>query len=423
MDEAATVEGTEDLAEFNSYNTPSDKKQEVNELSRGLAGLALASPRIATSKSISKVFLLYHQGMMAHKKRDCSEVSPPHEVPERVEHIYDVLTKELKNHFIEIDCPMATEEEILLVHSKEHYDKEKAMATATDAELNNREKENKFGDMVYCNETFNAASLAVGSVLESIRAVTAEDAKSTRAIVLKRPPGHHAGACEAHGFCHFNSIGCGAVYAIKNGLARRVLIFDWDFHHGNGTQNLTYDNKNIFFVSIHAYRDGVFLGTGHPHEVSDGTNLNIAIGGGVRTRSRLDWLDMRPEGLLVGGLGTAVHGSFVWVAVGPELGQWVFRYDLLKAKDRPKDKAVVLSVGGIEGILFDKSYDLLTTCKDIGEGKLHIPELLGDVHIDPITAEGAYDLKLDSNLVQNRRLLDLLQRYMNRKSFSAGSQY
>ena len=61
----------------------------------------------------------------------------------------------------------------------------------------------------------------------------------------------------------------------------------------------------------------------------------------------------------------------------------------------------------------------MKACKDIGEGKLHVPELLGDFKIDPITKEGAYDVKLDSKRVQNERVLQLLQRYTNRKSFSS----
>ena len=60
----------------------------------------------------------------------------------------------------------------------------------------------------------------------------------------------------------------------------------------------------------------------------------------------------------------------------------------------------------------------MIACKNIGEGTLHVPELLGDVRIDPITAEGAYDVKLDSDRVRNDRILQLLKRYTHRKSFT-----
>jgi hypothetical protein len=64
------------------------------------------------------------------------------------------------------------------------------------------------------------------------------------------------------------------------------------------------------------------------------------------------------------------------------------------------------------------SYDLTVACRDIGLGKLHVPELLGKVYIDPITAENAYETKLDSGRIKNERLLGLLNRYINRHSFS-----
>lgn len=76
-----------------------------------------------------------------------------------------------------------------------------------------------------------------------------------------------------------------------------------------------------------------------------------------------------------------------------------------------------------DSIVSDKiAYDLLLACKDIGEGKLHIPELLGDVHIDPISTAGAYDTKLDSGRVRNKRILELLQRYKQRTSSFAENE-
>jgi hypothetical protein len=68
------------------------------------------------------------------------------------------------------------------------------------------------------------------------------------------------------------------------------------------------------------------------------------------------------------------------------------------------------------------SYDLLIACKEIGEGTLHVPELLGDVFIDHITTEGAYDTKLDSKRVKNGRILELLQRYTQRSAFSGNAE-
>ena len=68
------------------------------------------------------------------------------------------------------------------------------------------------------------------------------------------------------------------------------------------------------------------------------------------------------------------------------------------------------------------AYDLMIACRDIGEGKLHVPELLGDVKIDLISPDGAYDIKLDSTRAQNDRVLELLRRYTNRKAFNSYSE-
>uniref|UniRef100_A0A7S4RYI0 histone deacetylase n=1 Tax=Ditylum brightwellii TaxID=49249 RepID=A0A7S4RYI0_9STRA len=112
-----------------------------------------------------------------------------------------------------------------------------------------------------------------------------------RAIALVRPPGHHACACQSMGFCYFNSIAMAAKYALKHhsSLVQRVLILDWDIHHGNGTQDATYDDERIMYVSLHRIASNgsggsqgyFFPGTGRCNEVgpmntsAEGTNLNI----------------------------------------------------------------------------------------------------------------------------------------------------
>ena len=78
------------------------------------------------------------------------------------------------------------------------------------------------------------------------------------------------------GFCYFNSVAVAAKHAIATGRSERVAIIDWDVHHGNGTQDLTYDDSNILYVSLHRFGDGFFPETGSHVQVSDGTNINIA---------------------------------------------------------------------------------------------------------------------------------------------------
>lgn len=81
------------------------------------------------------------------------------------------------------------------------------------------------------------------------------------------------------GFCYFNSVAVAAKHAIATNRAKRVLILDWDIHHGNGTQDLTYDDSNIMYISLHRYAERgeyFFPGTGKHNQVADGTNVNIA---------------------------------------------------------------------------------------------------------------------------------------------------
>lgn len=167
----------------------------------------------------------------------------------------------------------ATREEIVRVHSEAHYDQLLASATATRDRL--LELSGEDPDLYYSPFTFLAATLACGGLLTSVR-----HALSTgeSAMALVRPPGHHACQTHAMGFCFFNSV----VVAAKS-VERRVLILDWDIHHGNGTQDLVYDDPNILYVSLHRFSTGkgsqneFFPYTGHPREVGvDGTNVNIA---------------------------------------------------------------------------------------------------------------------------------------------------
>ncbi|KAI5709676.1 hypothetical protein M8J76_009850 [Diaphorina citri] len=132
--------------------------------------------------------------------------------------------------------------------------------------------------------TAPAARMAAGCVIDlSYKAFTG-DIRNGLAIV--RPPGHHAEESQAMGFCFFNSVAVAAKLLIQRLDLKRVLILDWDVHHGNGTQQIFYSDKRVLYLSIHRHDDGNFFpGTGGPIECGTGAglgfNINIAWSGAL----------------------------------------------------------------------------------------------------------------------------------------------
>uniref|UniRef100_A0A8C4ZUK6 Histone deacetylase n=1 Tax=Gadus morhua TaxID=8049 RepID=A0A8C4ZUK6_GADMO len=130
----------------------------------------------------------------------------------------------------------------------------------------------------------SAARLAVGSVVELVLKVATGELKNGFAVV--RPPGHHAEESTPMGFCYFNSVAIAARLLQQRLSVNRILIVDWDVHHGNGTQQAFYDDPNVLYLSIHRYDDGNFFpGSGAPDEVGSGAgvgfNVNVAFTGGL----------------------------------------------------------------------------------------------------------------------------------------------
>ena len=133
------------------------------------------------------------------------------------------------------------------------------------------------GDTSVSPDSLKVARLAAGGVLEAIDAVMA--GKVRTAFCAVRPPGHHATSDRGMGFCIFNNIAVAARYVQQAHGLRRVLIVDWDYHHGNGTQEIFYADPSVFYFSTHHY--GAYPGTGHPSETGAGegagTTLNVPL--------------------------------------------------------------------------------------------------------------------------------------------------
>ncbi|XP_073928266.1 histone deacetylase 4 isoform X6 [Castor canadensis] len=129
-----------------------------------------------------------------------------------------------------------------------------------------------------------AARLAVGCVVELVFKVATGELKNGFAVV--RPPGHHAEESTPMGFCYFNSVAVAAKLLQQRLNVSKILIVDWDVHHGNGTQQAFYSDPNVLYMSLHRYDDGNFFpGSGAPDEVGTGPgvgfNVNMAFTGGL----------------------------------------------------------------------------------------------------------------------------------------------
>jgi len=191
----------------------------------------------------------------------------------RLQAVYSMLEDpELRNHLTTIPSREADIQEILLVHDPEHLKRIAATAGKCMTALT--------ADTQACAQSYETALLAVGGLLEAICWAHAE--KGRRAFALVRPPGHHAEKSRAMGYCLFNNVAIGAAYARTRLGCRRVLIVDWDVHHGNGTQHIFERDPSVLFFSIHQYPH--FPGTGSYTEVglspAEGATVNIPLPGG-----------------------------------------------------------------------------------------------------------------------------------------------
>lgn len=132
-------------------------------------------------------------------------------------------------------------------------------------------------DTVMGPGSWDAALLAAGGAIEASRAVV--EGEADNAFSAMRPPGHHAERNRVMGFCLFNNVAIAARWLRAEAGVKKVGILDWDVHHGNGTQHITYNDDTIYYISIHEHP--LYPGTGHPSERGkNDTNLNITMGAG-----------------------------------------------------------------------------------------------------------------------------------------------
>ncbi|MDD5448121.1 MAG: histone deacetylase [Actinomycetota bacterium] len=156
-------------------------------------------------------------------------------------------------------------EEIELVHPLSYIDRIKSMSAAGGGYLDL--------DTAVSTDTYEAALKAAGAVIESVEGCFKSDFKYSFCMV--RPPGHHALSKRGMGFCIFNNVAIGARFALESGKANKVLVVDWDAHHGNGTQDIFYEDPRVLYTSIHQYP--FYPGTGSQEETGQGAGRGYTI--------------------------------------------------------------------------------------------------------------------------------------------------
>ncbi|KAI0411345.1 histone deacetylase [Xylaria grammica] len=205
--------------------------------------------------------------------------------------LLDILKDTPTKYMWRIPAREATKQEICTVHTPGHYDWVENLSHMSTKDLRalSMSLDQGRASLYVGGMSYEAALLSAGGCIETCKNVAAGLVRNAFAVI--RPPGHHAEYDSAMGFCLFNNVPIG-VKVCQNEYpetCRKVLILDWDVHHGNGVQNMFYDDPNVLYISLHVYADGDFY-PGKPenpmipdgdldkvgHGLGKGKNVNIA---------------------------------------------------------------------------------------------------------------------------------------------------
>jgi acetoin utilization deacetylase AcuC-like enzyme len=260
-----------------------------NELIEQLESLAVGE--VPNKASRARVAYVYDEEMTRH----CGDNMHP-ERPDRIRTINDHLKSEgLLEEVEQVPARLATRAEVMLAHSEEMVESVFGIeenpnligGPELDTDVLVKQKQNIFpfdSDTYVCHSSTRAARLACGSVLSIIDRVCDPVANCPRGFAAIRPPGHHAGFFKSRGFCLFNNVAVAANYAREKHSLDRVLIIDFDVHHGNGTCDIFHESNKVLFISIHRYDKGKFYpSSGHLDDIGSeaglGYNINVPIDG------------------------------------------------------------------------------------------------------------------------------------------------
>ncbi|KAG8577411.1 hypothetical protein GDO81_010169 [Engystomops pustulosus] len=209
------------------------------------------------------------------------------EVPERLSSSYKRLQDYgLVNRCVQLPIREATEDEITLVHSPEYLEVVKKTQTMDVDEL--KETSKKFIAAYFHQKSYRCAKLSLGGTLQLVDAVMSGDVQNGMALI--RPPGHHSQRSESNGFCVFNNVAVAAEYAKSKYNVQRILIVDWDVHHGQGIQYIFENDPSVLYFSWHRYEHGSFW-----PNLSESDYDSIGKGRGTGFNVNLPWNQFNPQ--------------------------------------------------------------------------------------------------------------------------------
>jgi len=231
-------------------------------------------------------------------------MGPGHvECPERLEAIARVLESGLDFLPVRIAARPASPDEIAYIHAPKYIDFLSRTRGQAHVQIDS--------DTATSALSFDTATLAAGGTIEAADFILA--GKGRNAFALVRPPGHHAERGQAKGFCLFNNAAIAAEHLIRNRGLRRILVADWDVHHGNGTQNAFYSRRDVLFFSTH--QSPFYPGSGSREETGAGDGLGYSVNVPL-TAGKTDGEYLFIYRNILGPIARAFEPEFIIVSAG-----------------------------------------------------------------------------------------------------------
>ncbi|CCT73422.1 related to histone deacetylase A [Fusarium fujikuroi] len=254
----------------------------------------------------------YDDRMKLHMNADFSPNAHHPEDPRRIHEIFKAFKKvglvytgpEAELPRIMRECPTrymwriparaATREEICLAHHPDHFSWVENLDKISSAELRELTRQYDQGrESLYVGSmSYQAALLSAGGAIETCKNVVTGQVKNAFAVI--RPPGHHAEFDAPMGFCFFNNVPVAVRVCQQDypDICRKVLILDWDVHHGNGVQNIFYQDPNVLYISLHVYQNGLFYPGKPPNDMTpDGGIDKCGTDAGLGKNINIGWHD------------------------------------------------------------------------------------------------------------------------------------